>query len=305
MEYRQVNLVSQDPVTRHLVVSDLDGTLLGSDHQLSQQSIECLRRVVDSGITFAVATGRHIRDAEPLLAPLDRSVAMITSNGAMVHDASGQLLDKQVLPEPTLECLLDVSQGFRVHRNIYTADGWLVEEPNEKLRRLHEISGYGYEIVEFCPRRLTDVLKLFFVGEPDRLQTLHRRIKSEVKQPVHVTFSLPNTLEVMPAMVNKATGLAKLIKLTEDSSAAFGKLNTMAFGDGMNDLEMLEMVTMPIVMENGQDELKSKLAAFQKTSACDQHGVATYLAKYFKLGKHHFGSGDEVVNTAPVFAENE
>ncbi|WP_265448412.1 HAD family hydrolase, partial [Aeromonas salmonicida] len=81
-----------------VVVSDLDGTLLNKQHQISPRTRDTLHRLVEQGIKFVVATGRHHVDVRSIRDTLGLDIYLITSNGAVVHDKQDQLIFNQALP---------------------------------------------------------------------------------------------------------------------------------------------------------------------------------------------------------------
>ena len=66
------------------VISDLDGTLLNSQHQVSDFTRSTLKTLVDGGVKFIVATGRHIIDVQGIRQRMGFECDLITSNGALV-----------------------------------------------------------------------------------------------------------------------------------------------------------------------------------------------------------------------------
>ena len=81
-----------------VVVSDLDGTLLNGQHQISSRTRDTLHRLVDQGVKFVVATGRHHVDVRSIRDALGLDIYLITSNGAVVHDKQDSLVFNQALP---------------------------------------------------------------------------------------------------------------------------------------------------------------------------------------------------------------
>jgi HAD superfamily hydrolase (TIGR01484 family) len=68
-----------------VIATDLDGTLLNSDHQVDPFTVDTLRRLESEGVRFVIATGRHYRDVAGIRDVLGIDAYLITSNGARVH----------------------------------------------------------------------------------------------------------------------------------------------------------------------------------------------------------------------------
>ena len=93
-----------------VVVSDLDGTLLNGQHQISPRTRDTLHRLVDQGIKFVVATGRHHVDVRSIRDALGLDIYLITSNGAVVHDKQDSLVFNQALPSTVAAELIALEQ---------------------------------------------------------------------------------------------------------------------------------------------------------------------------------------------------
>ena len=259
-----------------MVVSDLDGTLLNSDHLISSTNCEAIKALLDKGVEFAIATGRHIKDVAKVISVLERDIPLITSNGAMLHNSKGELIHSLTLDPAWVTELLKMSEGFNVHRNVYSADQWYADAPNEHVLALHADTDFAYEIVNFASYELKQVLKIFFVGDNRELKALAKMIEAQYGSALNITFSLDNTVEIMHGEVSKGTALAKLL-----SSKNIPASKTMAFGDHLNDLEMLALVGHRVVMDNGHEDLKRQLPDFYTARANIDHGVAHYLKNFF------------------------
>lgn len=97
----------------HIVASDLDGTLLSPEHRLTPFARETLQQLVAKDIHFIFATGRHHIDVGQMRDSLAIPAYMITSNGARVHNAEGELVFSHNLDEDIASDLFG--------RNIITA----------------------------------------------------------------------------------------------------------------------------------------------------------------------------------------
>jgi len=91
-----------------------------------------------------------------------------------------------------------------------------------------------------------------------------------------VVYSHPDYLEVMPARINKGAALARLL-----GSYGITADQTMAFGDGDNDLEMLTWAGYGVAMGNASPRVQA--AVVRKTGRNNDEGVADYLESFFDL----------------------
>ena len=265
-----------------VIVSDLDGTLLNKQHQLSARTKEVIAQLSQKGVNFVFATGRHFLDVEQTRAQLGIDMYLITSNGAMVHNAQGQLIFQHMIEPSIVEPVLQLSEQFaeRVHSNIYTTEQWLVETHLPEFEEYHKDSGFCPHIANFKALARTDnVLKLFFLASQQAdLQPLAEQLLQKYGAQLHTAFSLPTCFEVMATGVNKGMALAEVMKLK-----GYDLKEAIAFGDGMNDTEMLDSVGKGILMGNADANLVKVLPNAEQIGHCDDNAVAEYLAALYGL----------------------
>jgi hydroxymethylpyrimidine pyrophosphatase-like HAD family hydrolase len=93
--------------------------------------------------------------------------------------------------------------------------------------------------------------------------------------PIHLTFSDEYYLEAMPKNISKGDALKTLAEHSQLPLA-----NSMAFGDGFNDVEMFRTVTHPVVMENASEKLKQLFTDALRAKGNYENGVATFLYEH-------------------------
>ena len=259
-----------------LVVIDLDGTLLNGEHLIGDLTRQTLQTLHDQGVELMIATGRHFQDVHRLAQQLEVPVSLITSNGARVHSPEGQLLYENHIPETIAQEVLQISAGFDVHRNIYQGEKWWVEEPNLPLLEIHHASGFEYSIVDFGAIEHSHIDKFYFNAPHDKLVPLEQQLRSTFGEQLYITFTTEIYLEVMNLGVSKGTALSQLC-----SSKGIESKEVMAFGDGLNDIDMLQWAGHPVVMENAHPELQRAIPSAKMAPSNAQQGVAMYLQNCF------------------------
>lgn len=258
-----------------LVVADMDGTLLDAEHKLTAKTIATVQALVGQGVEFMLATGRHYEDVYLMAQQLGVEACLITSNGARVHNHLGQVLYENHMPAVLVEQVLQASRGFELHRNLYQQDLWLVEEPHEALLAIHDQSGFRYQMTDFREMELSQVDKIYFTAEHEALVPLEKLLSSQFANVLSITFTSPEYLEVMNFGVSKAQALAKVLELKGKTAA-----HTLAFGDGMNDVSMLQLAGFGVVMENASDRVKDQLPHCLSTVSNAQEGVVQFIQQY-------------------------
>ncbi|WP_295442372.1 Cof-type HAD-IIB family hydrolase [uncultured Thiodictyon sp.] len=255
-----------------LIVCDLDGTLLNPEHRLGAYTRCVLERLRAQGIEVMLASGRHFQDIRTLADQLGRHGCLISSNGAAVHDRELRLVDCHPLDPADALALINAGVPADVHTNVYRTDDWLVDRPEPYLLQFHQASGFGYRVVDLRNIDGSGVLKVFFYGAPEQLQPLEQSIRARFGDRVHTTFSLPVTLEIMARGVSKGAALKRVAQ-----RLGIGLDAVLAFGDGMNDLELLQCAGTGIIMGNADPRLRAALPALQVIGSNAQESVARHL----------------------------
>lgn len=255
-----------------LVVIDLDGTLLNQDHSISEVSKHTLQQLYQQGIEVMLATGRHYQDVYLLAKQLDIPTRLITSNGARVHNEKAELIYENHIPENLVQQILNLSAGYEVHRNLYQQDLWLVEEPNKALLDIHHSSGFQYQITDFNSINYQQIDKFYFNAPHQKLVPLQHQLINKLGDQLYITFTTETYLEVMNKGVSKGKALEKVL-MQKNIKAS----EVMAFGDGLNDVDLLKLVGYPVVMQNAHPDLKAQLPQAAQTRSNADDGVAYYL----------------------------
>ena len=92
---------------KRLYVSDLDGTLLNRNAELSEVTIRVVNQAIEQGLNFTVSTARTPTTALKIVEPLNLKLPVMLMNGVLVYDMAGkQYIRKEVITEETVMVLL-------------------------------------------------------------------------------------------------------------------------------------------------------------------------------------------------------
>jgi Cof subfamily protein (haloacid dehalogenase superfamily) len=264
-----------------VIATDLDGTLLNSDHQLDPFTIATVRRLADDGLHFVIATGRHYCDVAGIRDLLGIRPYLITSNGARVHAPDDTMIHAQDIPPATVRRLVqpDLAGGHgRVIVNLFADDAWLIDRDAPELLAFHQDSGFRYDVIDTQAHGGADIAKVLYIGEPDDLARVAANLEREFGDALYVTYSLPDCLEVMAPNVSKGRALHFVLgRLGADASKC------VAFGDNMNDIDLLETAGHPFMMNNANPDLIERLPQVPRIGNNFEAGVAHHLRKLFSL----------------------
>ena len=263
-----------------IVASDLDGTLLSPNHLLTPYTQETLHLLINKGVHFVFATGRHHVDVAQIRDGLGINAYMITSNGARVHNTHGSLIFSQDLePEIAYDLSLMVFDHPEVETNIYCGDYWYINKETPEFCEFFQESVFNYKLFGKTGFPTTEVCKVFFTSQNhDLLLKLESEINQRWGDKVNVSFSLRSCLEVMAGGVSKGEALEKVAELMQHTIH-----DAIAFGDGMNDKEMLKMAGKGCIMQNAHQTLKDLLPNMEVIGSNVDDAVPHYLRKLYQV----------------------
>ena len=262
-----------------LIALDLDGTLLNSEKKLTPENEAALRRASEAGIEIVPATGRFYGGMPDFIRELPFVRYAITINGAQVLDTgTGESVYRAEIPVADAVRMMEYLDRLPVIYDCYMDGwGWMTSSMQEKaaeyaptphnLKMLIELRHPVPELKAYLRDTGRDVQKVqaFFHDLGLRAHTI-----DELRllfPDAAVTTSISNNMEINHKDAQKGKALAGLAShLGIDISA------TVAFGDDMNDLSMIEAAGVGVAMENGAPDLKK--AADRVTENCDDNGVA-------------------------------
>lgn len=262
-----------------LVAVDIDGTLLTSKREITPEVFQAVQEAKAAGVKVVITTGRPIAGVTQLLDDLnlrDQGDYVITFNGGLVQDtATGAELVKETI---SYEDYLDIellARKLGVHMHAITKDGIYTANRNIGKYTIHEAQLVSMPVFYRTPEEMADkeIVKIMFIDEPEVLDAAIAKIPADYKERFGLVKSTPFYLEIVNKAVSKGNAIIHLAeKLGIDMS------QTMAIGDEENDRAMLEVVAVPVVMENGNPNLKS--IAKHITKSNEDSGVAYAIRKW-------------------------
>lgn len=263
-----------------IIATDLDGTLLNTDHQLDPFTVETVREVESLGVKFIIATGRHYRDVVGIRDVLGIEAYLITSNGARIHAPDNERIYSRDIHAAAVRRLVqpDIAGSEHVIVNLFADDAWLIDRHAPELLAFHQDSGFDYDVMDLREHDGENIAKVLYIGDPKDLQVTAANLEREFGDSIYVTYSLPDCLEVMTSDVSKGRALRFVL-----DRLAIPVAQSVAFGDNMNDIDLLETAGHPFMMNNANPALKARLPDVPRTGNNFDAGVAHQLRALFGL----------------------
>jgi Cof subfamily protein (haloacid dehalogenase superfamily) len=242
-----------------------------TDGVLRPRTIAALRRADAAGIPVIVVTGRMVRSVRQALEPAGIAAPVICYQGAVVVDADGRWLRHEPLPVELARETIAVLAEEGYSPNVYVDDELYVASDTEAARAYARLNRIEFHVVgDLLDWLDAPPTKLVCVGEPSALDALEPRMKERFGDREFISKSLPHFLEFAQAGVTKGAGLDFL-----GDHLGFTKQEAIAFGDGENDIELVEWPDYGIATANANDRVKA-IARWVCPSAEDE-GVADVL----------------------------
>ena len=266
-------------MNKKIVVSDLDGTLLNQESEVSKFSKEVIRKFIRSGGKFYIATGRAYPDAKRITNEIGIEVPIITANGAVINNEKGEEIYRNDLSKEVSDVVLGIDYlkiSEDIHMNIYSANKWYVEDPLRRVNPFEEEPHYRFEVLERKEIEKISITKFFFIGHHKDLLKLERVVLDELEDKVNIAFTHPECLEIFDIEVTKANAIKKISVLEK-----FDIRDVVAFGDGFNDYEMLKEVGKGYIMGNAFYRLVESLPQNEVIGTCDEDAEAKKLVELF------------------------
>ena len=236
-----------------MIATDLDRTLIWDDYVLRPRTLAAIERAREAGLPVIVVTGRMVQSARRVLESADWSDPIVCYQGAAVVAADGTwLLHEPIELGVAREAIAAVeSEGFGL--NVYVDDELYVSELTPEAERYASFQGIDLHVVGDLDSWLErPPTKLVVIGDPDALDNLGGRLRPEFEGRLWVAKSLPFFLELAEHGVSKATGLGFLAE-----RMGFAQERTLAFGDGENDLELVDWGGYAVAVENADPRVKA------------------------------------------------
>lgn len=259
------------------VATDLDGTLLNSDHKISDYNKRVLNKVSELGIPVIIATGRLYTSLYKYKQELGLLTPVVCYNGAMVVDGKTDkkiydvTLDKEIVRE-----VVAIARQEDVHLNLFHGAEWYIEATRQEVETYKHTSGLEYHMIDKSDFPNLEVNKMMFVGEHGRLKEIEAILEAKFGKNIYKAFSRPHFLEILDKNVSKGYALVNTL-----THMGINKENVIAFGDAENDIEMITGVGIGVAMENGCDKLKA--AAKYTAISNNDDGVGVFLNNILKL----------------------
>ena len=261
-----------------LIVTDLDGTLLDSAHEVLPRTEAAIRAAQAPGVAFTVATGKTFPSTVALIERFGIRLSVICGNGTSVHDTSGNVLYEDPIPTDLAVEAVHFAAEHAMTPVFYVAGGLLAPVWDANVDVLVDHHEPPPEIVPDLAPALRDGYR------PHKIILMNQDLAkvSAFKKLLEARFAgrgqvirsgLAEVVELLPRGVSKATALRRILDRT-----GIGADETITFGDNSNDLAMIQIAGIGVAMSTSPAFIQD--AADFVTASNDEDGVALALERF-------------------------
>ncbi|HWN98075.1 MAG TPA: HAD-IIB family hydrolase, partial [Blastocatellia bacterium] len=163
-----------------LIVSDIDGTLITSNHEVTEATEAGAARLHERGIALSLASSRPPRSIKPLAEALALRSGFAAFNGALVVTAGGEVLESSVVPPATTARVKAIADEFGLSVWAYDEKDWWAPRRDSFVEREEHTSGFGPLIEGYAERITQNLNKLTVVGKPELVAEAEKRLLIEL-----------------------------------------------------------------------------------------------------------------------------
>jgi Cof subfamily protein (haloacid dehalogenase superfamily) len=248
---------------KKFIVFDIDGTLLTTEMKFLDSTKQALVSLKEKGHDIGIATGRDYATAKSIVDELEIDTYVLC-NGSVGY-VRHELAHEVMLSKESIMKLIEIATENNDQIVFQTANGLKrhFEEPGESLTKAYDSLGWALPDFDEMYWKQNSIIQAMLFCNPENLQ------KYTIEEFRYVSWHKFG-VDVIPREGSKARTILKIAEENE-----FKREDIVFFGDGMNDIELMELSGIGVAMGNAETEVKDKSDLI--TDSCDEHGIYNAL----------------------------
>lgn len=263
------------------VFLDMDGTLLRSDHSVSEPTIQAIRKLTTAGIPVVLVSARPLNAMMPAFRAigLPEGTPIITLNGSYIVRSGRPIYDVRIDLVTTAQVTGQV-RPFNATIAYYLQQEWYSEVRDawtDHEQRIMDIPlrvGPITQLLTDWSRRGLGPNKMMVMSEPEDIAVIQQHLRSIYDGRLNIYPSKATFLEVMDSRGSKS----KAVRYVSES-LGLSPSDIIAMGDNYNDIEMIQFAGLGVAMGNAPEDIKAKADYITDTNNND--GVRKALERFF------------------------
>lgn len=263
-----------------LICTDIDGTLLNKDRELSENTVKQVQRI--SPLPFVLISSRMPDAMRHLQNEFgNSSTPLIAYNGGLIID-NDNILHSTMINNDVLEVIINQCSSTTIHLSLYHANEWYVPSMDYWAKREANNTKVtptvkpNVTVLNHWRNEGKGAHKIMCMGDEREIDTLYKSLEENYSNEIMLYRSKPTYIEISHSSISKKTAIEVLL---EKCYPSFLMKNVVAFGDNYNDIEMLKSVGLGVAVSNANDEVLAIADRITDTNKND--GVAKMIEKLF------------------------
>ncbi|WP_026302724.1 Cof-type HAD-IIB family hydrolase [Psychroflexus tropicus] len=264
----------------NLICSDIDGTLLNANRELSPLTISSFKSLNLPAVLISSRMPSAMHHLQKQL-DLERQ-PIVAYNGGLVLTGNETKLSTTISYELVKDiCLLNIKG---LHLSMYRNDEWYAPQDDKWTQReanntkVNPTLMSNNKVVELWGNQKAGAHKIMCMGKAQLIDEFFNQLNTHYGDELHLYRSKDTYIEIAPKSISKRSAIEFLLETEFNTDLS----KVMSFGDNYNDIEMLAGCGMGLAVGNAKAEVK--LAANRVIENAKDDGVAKFLIQYFKLG---------------------
>ena len=271
-----------------ILFTDLDGTLLDDNKDISAEDMSAIRKMIEAGHKFVMTTGRPLTSVKKLAEKygfMEAGFYLVSFNGGLIYDCGAKkpILTRRISVED-VKFIMDAAFSSGMHAHTYAGDLVVSEHETEQLKTYCRLMQMDYVVVkdirEYYGQFINVVVKppikvnIITPFDHSSLESFRAEMRKTTAGKLFDVFSKPEMLEFSHMQSNKGDAvrfMADFYKVPMD--------DTIAVGDEENDCPMIEAAGIGVAMANASQVVKD--AADYVTERDNNHSGITEVIEKF------------------------
>lgn len=277
-----------------LLASDIDGTIIDKDNQISPKNEEVIKKLNNKKINFTLCTGKNYFMIKDFCKKINATYGIFGNGTQIINLETGKEIMRNSLRKEDIEVCIDIANKNNLYIHIYTDDK-IISQGNLKYIAYRNYKLYKenikFELVEDLKQYIKlnnpSVLKLIISSESDLSNIKQKILQNEnltvmqIKKYNQYKDKIIDKeyeyLDIVPKNINKYNSLKKLCNYLNISNNEI-----MAIGDNINDMEMIENAGVGVAIGGSYEEVIKKASYVTKNSA-ENGGFAEAVYKFIQF----------------------
>lgn len=266
-----------------LIACDIDGTLLNPEGKLDEETVAAARACMEKGVRFVLSSGRMPEALKPIADAIGVNAPAVCFNGgSVVNLSSGETLYSTPVPLDLARDVAAFAEDMGLYMHAFTHGGYIAPYYCEKTRAYENMCGVKANVINDRVSLHIDEapMKLLIIDTPEGASKAIKLLNERFGDRARFMQSQKHLIEC----VDKNTGKSGALKFLSGHLGIPSEA-ACSFGDGMNDIDMLEWSHTSYVMDNAPESVKKANRRFLLAPTNGQKGVARVLNALMSSGR--------------------